>query len=331
MTGDRFLELLEAKLTLDLQNGSLPHDSSSSLFRKSNTNSAPSTHPNPTPIPAQAFPSSTPASAFHPSFSQYPSGRVQPSDQLAIEKVLHDYRQVRVPPDWVAPAIPRWDAQNPGNGAFEAELPRADLSSLPFDPVSIIRSPFPPDGTLASHPLTQTSALPNPSVPPSTMWDLRTSLPAPAPEHKTLPPVLKIHVHDPPVPSTSMDAHIHTPGPNTLPGAWALDLLQSSTLQKNDQLLWGHPPALAPSPASTQKQNHPTPPLLAAHTGLPDPRTRSCALEKDKGKRRAEQHQTHKRRMSESGGEGEAEAEWEGEGERKIIIACYTCRARKLK
>jgi len=85
-TGDRFSQLLERKLGMDMQSTpSFPSLDSSQQ-------------------PGMAFNAFTPNRPFHPpSADNYQN---QTWDRLAVEANLQDYRQVHIAPDLVAPALP---------------------------------------------------------------------------------------------------------------------------------------------------------------------------------------------------------------------------------
>lgn len=318
-TGDRFDQLLEAKLNLDHQNLVQPLHAPNNPF---------SNHP----IQHQPTPFAQPI--------LYPQTRAQPYDHLAIETALHDFSQVHISPDWVAPALPptffQWQGEPvydvlhaPNPNAAEASQPDFARMGLPFDPIDFTGnslSTFPTPSDTHQH-----------QAPPNGIWNTPQTLPnfqsQPPPSSDDLPPLLKIRVHNTPAPprasgSSHGPPHFPRQPVNTdkqSPGAWALEMLNTNPTTKTEKVdarISSHirPPCIRDATPSDQRFSFPsTLPKSGAISG-------SGLISPGDKKRNAEGGRNGKRRKN------EAEARKnEGDEDKKVVIACHMCRARKLK
>ena len=291
-------------------------------------------------------------------------------DQCAIETALHDFSQVQIPPDWVAPAPPSqltWE-QDPTYQALRAansgENYHQDFTHLPwaFTPHHVASSSTFPHPT----PLRQRHTDKASTIPPSeVIWNTVQSLPSAGTADQSLPPLLKIRVHDAP-PSDALHNPSCTPGPSALnrtfksksaakyhsrPGAWAFELLNPSTEEKNDLSIWSRPSPLPPIhvkpppmwpsldrtlPLSASNRPSPSPalkrplisPLSNRDRGVPTGMMESSGL---KTKPASLKIQRKRKRKDAVVDKGKQRLIVETEGEKKSVIACGMCRFRKLK
>ena len=173
-----------------------------------------------------------------------------------------------------------------------------------------------------------------------------------------MPPPLRIHVHQPSIPleslppsnqtqSTASGSSSSRPEKVVPNGSWAMELLkgyQSTQAGLNLQWSgWGAHPVVPPprrqSHAGPSHQSHvdsslPTP---ARQPGPAEPRTTPPPKGYSRKRSAAELSAAPKPKTSEDNQQRTAasangdSADGDNGSERKQVIACYTCRARKLK
>ncbi|RXK37292.1 hypothetical protein M231_05434 [Tremella mesenterica] len=318
-TGDRFTQLLEAKLNLDQAQTS---SSSSSYNLLDNPHTLSQTQ--------SALQSQT----------QLQNLTSTPMQDLALEAALQDFSQVHIPPDLVAPALPedvwKWD---PIQGVYSTvgfsnfyhtpATTHAPKAVFPFD-FSMGTS-----STSASIPLTQsqpqvpTQSQPQPQLEPQPVVQVPTQADPTQSDsisnQNNLPPVLKIRVHgqsqsSPPLPFPSalpsaqtrrsaLSSRLSplsagTSACSAPPGSWALEMLKPSH-SNEDYKIW-------------QQQSHPLPSFQPVDppslpTALPTPPRRSSP-----DRKRKKAHMSLCMPASKN-------------PDQKAVIACHMCRARKLK
>ena len=345
-TGDRFTQLLEAKLNLDHQpNGNdipasllpnqpishnlLPTTSSSS----SNISSYPYDHvltPPPPPPPTQFTP-------------------------LAIETALHDFSQVQIQPDWVAPMPPSTFIRWPGDPAWEVFPTQGETTAgylapfaesmamgftsgllpnpapYPVHPASTVSSGTNASFRMPANPSNPVAWQPAQPIPPTrtSLGTRPTTANTPAfqpfvpssPAVDPLPPLLKIRVHETQHPATPGPSRSNCP--SRLParqherkpdGSWALEMLKPFEARQ---------PELTMTPRPTPTSSPVTPRKRSKMTVNVPLKTANGISSVAKGKRKAED--------SSPTDMDEPRAHRGQPGEQKAGIACFMCRARKLK
>lgn len=193
-TGDRFLQLLEAKLGLPPAQPDQFDPSGSSFTAPAFLPPPPQTAPIQS-TPLQSAPSFAPGllPSAHSSVSIPHPSQHDGLATLAIEDTLHDNQQITISPDNVARPVPSqyfgWEPQPqyqyiPPQMAYQPTVPTPQPPQMSF----------PPMPAEVPTPHTQNPTPPNPVMPPPLFW--RGTAPPNVSPSSDLPPVLQIRVHN---------------------------------------------------------------------------------------------------------------------------------------